>query len=157
MSTFIIMGYFSLRSGRRVRTEVRTNGTSKVVYHMHYDTSVDCSQSSPFSAELRKYSPPHDTVLQDDTIASVIAKAYIPPGNVPGSIILEAIRMAPVPVKSGYMDPESEFRYPTVFAHGTVTGEHEGGQGGEVMFPMTTSNYVRGSTKQTTLACVLRF
>ena len=66
--------------------------------------------------------------------------------------------MAPVPVQSpGYMDSESDFRYPTVFAHGTATGEHDGGQGGVVMFPMTTSDYVRGSTKQTTLACVLRF
>ena len=150
MSAFTIMGYFSLRSGRRVRTEVRNNGTTKILYHMHYVTSVDCSQSGPISAELRKYSPPNDIVLQDDTIALITAKAYIPPGTVPGSILLEVIRMAPVPVQSpGYMDPESDFRYPTVFAHGTVTGEHDGGQGGVVRFPMTTSDYVRGSTKQT--------
>ena len=99
---------------------------------MHYATSVDCSKSGPISAELRKYSLTHDIVLQDDTIAFIIAKAHFTPGNVRGSIFLEAIRMAPVPVKLmslGYMDPVSDFRYPVGFAHGTVIGERENKEG----------------------------
>ena len=122
-----------MTSGRRVRTGVpRTNETPKTVYHMHYVTSVDCSQSGPISTEVRKYSLTDDIVLQGDTIAFVNAKAHIPPGNVRGSIFLEAICMALVPVKLmslGYMDPVSDFRYPVSFSHGTVIGERENKEG----------------------------
>lgn len=114
--------------------------------------------SGPISAELRRYSPPNDAVLADDTIAFVIAKVYVPPANVPGSILLEAIHIAPVPsdpTSDTYEDTVPNFHYPAVFAQGTVLNNHQEKQSGLVTFPMNVSDYIRGTTKQLTLQCVI--
>lgn len=155
MSAFIVTGFFGLASGRRIRTEIsKTNGTAQAIYHISYTTSIDCNISGPVSAELRKYSPPGDTIFQDDTIAYVIAKAYVPPGNVQGNILLEAIHIAPVlgdPTSREYEDKVPDFIQPAVFIHGTVSGDSDNEQNGVVTFPVVVSDYVRGSTMQTTL------
>lgn len=155
MSAFTISGFFGLASGRRVRTEIsKSNGSTQGVYYMTYITSIQCSNSDPVSAELRKYSPPGDSVFQDDTIAYVIAKAFVPPGTVTGNILLEALHIAPVPgdpASFNYVNSVPDFQFPAVFAHGTVCGEAEGDQNSVVTFPVSVSDYIRGSTMQTTL------
>ena len=159
MSTFTTVGGFGLTFGCRIRTEVsKSNGTTQAVYYMYYITSINCAMLGPISAELHRYSPPNDAVLADDTIAFVIAKVYVPPANVPGSILLEAIHIAPVPsdpTSDTYEDTVPNFHYPAVFAQGTVLNNHQEKQSGLVTFPMNVSDYIRGTTKQLTLQCVI--
>lgn len=155
MTAFIISGFFSLTLGHRIRTEVaRPNGTSQGVYHIHYETVVQCSQTGPISAEVRRYSPPGETILQDDTIAYVFARAYMPPPNMPKTILLEAIHIAPKPgdpTTDDYEESVPDFPFPSVLVHGTVSSEHKVDNGGVVNFPVTVSDYVRGSNKISTL------
>ena len=123
-------------------------------YHVSYTTSINCNISGPVSAELHKYSPPGDTIFQDNTIAYVIAKAYIPPGSVQGNILLEAIHIAPVlgdPTSKEYEDKVLDFIQPAVFIHRTVSGNSNSEQNGIVMFPVIVLDYVCGSTMQMTI------
>lgn len=155
MTAFIISGFFSLTSGRRIRTDVpRPNGTTQGVYYVHYDTVVQCSQTGPISAEVRKYSPPGEAVLQDDTIAYVTAKAYMPPPNMPRTLLLEAIHIAPEPgdpTSDSYEESVPDLPFPSVLIHGTVSSEHKVNDGGVVIFPVTVSDYVRGNNKISTI------
>ena len=155
MTTFIISGFFALSSGRRLRTEVpRLNGTSQGIYYVHYDTTVQCSQSGPVSAEIRKYSPPGECVIQDDTIAYVVAKAYVPSSALSGTVLLEAIHIAPEPgnpTSENYEDSVPDFPFPMIFAKGTVCGEPKSEGGTVVLFALAVSDYIRGGNKKTTL------
>ena len=155
MTTFIISGFFALSSGRRVRTEVpRSNGTSQGVYYVHYDTTVQCSQSGPISAEIRKYSPPGECVIPDDTIAYVVAKAYVPASTQSGLVLLEAIHIAPEPGNPNsemYQDSVPDFPFPIVFAEGTVCEEPNTEGGSVVLFALAVSDYIRGGNKKSTL------
>ena len=158
MSTFIVSGFFSLTSGRRVRSEVpRPNGSSQGVYHIYYDTTVQCTQTGPISAELRKYSPPGEPVLQNDTIAYVVAKAYMPPVNMPRIILLEAIHIASEPgdpTSDEYEDSVPDFPFPSIFVQGTTSAEHKGDDGGVIHFPVTVTDYVRGHNKKSNIVYV---
>jgi hypothetical protein len=157
MSTFILTGFFGLLSGRRVRSEVtRSDGSSQTLYHVHYITSVTCSTSS-VSADLRKYSPPNDIILRDNTIAFLVAKCYIPPANVPGNILLEAIHIAAVPgdpSSPGYEDSVPDFPFPAAFAQGLVTGDYQMNPEKAASFSFTLSDYVRGQTRQSAVTHV---
>ena len=161
MSTFTLTGFFGLTSGQRVHTELpKPNGSTQGVYYVHYVTSLNTAQTGAISAEIRKYSPPHDIILQNDTIVFVVAKAYVPPGDTTGNMLLEASHIIPVPGNpnsDGYEDLVPDFRFPLIFAQGTVTGEHTETEGGIVTFPVTVSDYVRGATKLSTLLCVTIF
>ena len=158
MSAFIISGFFSLTSGRRIRTDVpRSNGTSQGVYHVYYETIVQCSQTDLITAELRKYSPPGETVLQNDTIAYVVAKAYMPPPSMPRTFLLEAIHIAPEPgdpTSDDYEESVPDFPFPSFFIQGTVSDEHKVDEGGVVNFPVNVSDYVRGNNKKSTVMYV---
>lgn len=151
----MISGFFALSSGRRLRTEVgRSNGTSQGVYHVHYNSTVQCSQSGPVSAEIRKYSPPGECVLPDDTIAYVIAKAYVPASALLDPVLLEAVHIAAEPgdpKSESYEDSVPDFLFPTVFAHGAVCEEPKTDARGVVLFPLAVSDYIRGGNKKTTL------
>jgi len=152
---FTVSGFFALASGRRVRTEVpRSNGTTQAAYYITYATSLDCSNSHPVSAELRKYSPPGDTVFQDETVAYVITKAFVPPGHVAANILLDAVHIAPIlgdPSSDEYENSVPDFLHPAIFAHGTVSGDGVADANSVVTFPVNVSDYVRGSTMMTTL------
>ena len=128
MSTFTLTGFFSLTSGQRVHTELpKPNSSTQGVYYVHYVTSLNTAQTGAISAEIRKYSPPHDIILQNDTIVFVVAKAYVPPGDTTGNMLLEASHIIPVPGNpnsEGYEDLVPDFCFPLIFAQGTVTGEH---------------------------------
>lgn len=98
MSSFIIVGFVGLTSGRRVRSDVtRPDGTPLVLWHVIYDTCIICAQPPSLPAELRKYSPINDVVYPDDTVAFIVAKAYVPPVNISKTVLLDTILMIPVP------------------------------------------------------------
>ncbi|KAF8473658.1 hypothetical protein DFH94DRAFT_655147, partial [Russula ochroleuca] len=80
MSSFILIGFFALTGGRRVRFDVaRPNGSPVTICHMLYNTSVICSREpGELSAEVRKYSPVGEAPLPDNTVAFMVAKAFVP-------------------------------------------------------------------------------
>jgi hypothetical protein len=154
MSCFLVQGL----SGSQVCTAItKADGMSTGIWHVHYDTALTCQDPPLLPAELRNYSPINDTVFQDDTVAFVMAKAYVPPGNVVGNILLEAIHIAPLlgdPSDDSYDEHMPDFPYPIVFGLGTVTSSVETFSGSRISFPVSLSNYVRGNLKQSILQSV---
>src|SRR5580698_4361107 len=75
MSSFVVVGFFALHSGHRVRTPItRADGATTAIWHVHYAMALNCQQPPSLPAELRNYSPVNDVVLPDDTVAFVLAK-----------------------------------------------------------------------------------
>lgn len=146
MSSFIVIGYFGLSSGRRLCSDVtRANGSTAAIWHAYYDTCLMCSGSPTLPAELRKYSTVNDAILVDDMVAFVVAKAFIPPGNLPGNVLLDAFHVVPMsgdPSSEDYEAHLPDFPLHLVFALGTVTAPHETLPGGMVTFPLLLSEYV---------------
>ena len=161
MSSFIVVGYFGLSSRRRLRSDVtRADGSTAAIWHVYYDTCLMCSGSPTLPAELRKYSTVNDAILVDDTVAFVVAKAFIPPGNLPGNVLLDAFHVVPMsgdPSSEDYEAHLPDFPLHLVFALGTVTAPHETLPGGMVTFPLLLSEYVRGSMRESILQYVFVF
>jgi hypothetical protein len=62
-------------------------------------------------------SPPRETVLQDKTIAYVVAKAHVPPLNMPRTALLEAIHIVAEPgdpTSNNYENSELNFPFPSI-------------------------------------------
>jgi hypothetical protein len=155
MSSFLILSFFVLLSGRRVRTAItKADGTSTGIWHVHYETALTCQEPPSLPAELRNYSPVNDTVFQDDTVAFVMAKAYAPPGNVAGNVLLDAIHVVLLPgdpLDDSYDEHLPDFPYPIVLGLGTVTSSVETLPDGRFSFPVSLSDYMRGNLKQSVL------
>ncbi|KIO03560.1 hypothetical protein M404DRAFT_145747 [Pisolithus tinctorius Marx 270] len=122
MSTTTVVGFFALLGGHRVQSTRGGNGAK--TYHCFYDSTVQCTSSVVFPVQLRVYSPFNDMLLVDDSVAYVIARAYIPSSIPHDPILLEAVDLAAVPG-----DPSSE-EYeatipdspcPYIFSIGSVT------------------------------------
>jgi hypothetical protein len=158
MSSFIIVGFVGLTSGRRVRSDVtRPDGTPLVLWHVIYDTCIICAQPPSLPAELRKYSPINDVVYPDDTVAFIVAKAYVPPVNISKTVLLDTILMIPVPgdpSSTEYNERVPDLCTPLVFGIGTVATAQDSAPNTPVYFPTTVSEFVRGSPKQTLLQYV---
>lgn len=122
MSATIVFGFFTLSGGQRVQT-TKPDGSSKT-YHCLYDTAIQCPSGAIFPAQLRIYSPSNDTPLADDTIAFVLARAYIPPSIPKDAILLEASNVVAVPGDPSSEEYESrvpDSPWPYVFGLGTVS------------------------------------
>ena len=127
------------------------------IWHVHYNTALTCQDLPLLPAELRNCSPVINTVFQDDTVTFVMAKAYVPPGNVAGNILLEAIHITPLPgdpSDDSYDEHMPDFPYPIVFGLGTVSSSVETFSDGRISFPVSLSDYVRGNLKQSVLQSV---
>ena len=91
------------------------------------------------------YSDRYLTVFQDNTVAFVLAKAYVPPGNIAGNVLLEAIHVVPLlgdPSDESYDERMPNFPYPLVLGLGTVTSSVETLPDGRISFPVSLSDYV---------------
>ena len=161
MSSLIFVGIFVLRDGRTVTTSfTKRSGEMGTVTHALYTTSVVCRLPPDLPAELRMYYRATDSLYADRTVALVIAKGYVPPGDVAGDLLLDAIHVAPLPASG---DPNDEdfpqtlpnFEWPLIFALGSVSGASATLPEGQVSFPVSASEFVRSSTKSTTLLCAL--
>jgi hypothetical protein len=146
---------FSLTNGHLVHTTTtKRSGETVNVCHTHYTTAVWCQIPPHIPAELRIYSRAGESVYADSTVVFVVAKAYIPAGDVPGDLLLEALHVAPFPgnqSEDGFDRTLPDFQWPLTFCLGTVTGASTDLPNGQISFPVSTSDYVRGSTKSTTL------
>ncbi|KAI6152582.1 hypothetical protein BKA82DRAFT_4112523 [Pisolithus tinctorius] len=126
MSATIVFGFFALSGGQRVQT-TKPDGSSKT-YHCLYDTTIQCPSGAIFPAQLRIYSPFHDTPLADDTIAFVLARA--------DAILLEASNVVAVPG-----DPSSE--------------EYESRVPDSPWPYLVSSDYVRDANMTSTVVCTI--
>ena len=87
-------------------------------------------------------------------MAFLVAKAYIPPGNIAGNVLLEAVHVAPLPgdpSEDSYDDHLPDFAHPLVFGLGTVTAAVDNLPDGRISFPVSLSDYVRGTLKESTI------
>jgi hypothetical protein len=157
MSSLFFVGFFSLHAGRRVKTSyTKRNGDKRSAWHAHYKAAVRCRNSSDLPAEVRVYSP-YDAIYSDNTFAFIIAKGFVPPANVGGEILLDAMHVAACPgnpADDNYRDSLPDFRWPSIFAFGNVSAPPTELPNRQVRFPISVSEYVRGSVKQSTIECV---
>jgi hypothetical protein len=162
MSSFYIIGFLELTGGRRSPTlATRADGSASRLWHVFYQAEVLCSDGArpPFHAEVRKYSEPGELVLAENTVAFLVAKAYVPAGAGTGVVQLEASHIVPVPgdsSSSSYSGHLLNFWHPMAFLLGVVDipkGVRPVGQNG---FFVTVSEYVRGAQRQSQIECVLR-
>jgi hypothetical protein len=160
MSSFYLVGFFELTSGRRSPTSItRGDGAMSRTWHCYYDVELLCSQAATpsFQAQLRMYSEPGDVVQANHTITFVLAKVHIPVGDAPVVAELEGTHIVPLPGDPQlptYSSQLPNFWFPLAFAHGVVGAAKGGAVGAPVgltMFSLTVKEYVRGSTKETIL------
>jgi len=152
MSSLTIVGFFAVANGERV---VSTKpGTSTRTAHCFYTTAVQCSSSAALPAQLRVYSPQHDTPLADGTVAFVVAKAAFPPHS---TVLLDAYFMIPIPgdpSSESYDDALPDMPYPLLFGLGSVPSKTEQCSNGTRAFQVSVAEYVRDSSKASNIECV---
>lgn len=161
MSSLIFVGIFVLRDGRTVTSSfTKRSGEKGTVTHALYTTSVVCCLPPDLPAELQMYYCATDSLYADRTVALVITKGYVPPGDVAGDLLLDAIHIAPLPANSDLNDEDfpqtlPNFEWPLIFAFGSVSGTSTTLPKGQVSFPVSASEFVHSSTKSMTLLCAL--
>ena len=152
MSSFTILGFFALASGRRLQTI--KPGTTIRTWHAHYTTTIQCISPPYVPADLRIYSPMNDILHADNTIAFVVARVHIPHS---GDILLDAIRIVPCPGDpslESYDDTVPNFQFPMVYGLGVVSTPHETLQNGSTVFSVTLTEYVRDANQQSNVQYV---
>ena len=146
MSSYSIFGFFELVHGRHVDTETKEeDGSLAITYHDYYESCVICSDNVSMPVEICKYSPAKEAILQDNTVAYVVAKVNVPAGNGSSTILLEAWHVTPVPgdpASENYNASIPDFIRPIVVGLGIVAAGHDGAAGGAVTFSVTVSDYI---------------
>lgn len=153
MSSFTIVGFFALTSGRRLQT-IRP-GTTTRTWHAHYTTTVQCVSPPYVPADLRIYSPMNDILHADNTIAFVVARVHVPQS---GDILLDAIRIVPCPGDpslDSYDDTVPDFQFPLVYGLGVVSSPHETLPNGSTGFSVALTEYVRDANQQSNVRYVV--
>jgi hypothetical protein len=139
MSSCFIFGFFKLMNGHHVETEVKKEDGSMVMTNHHlYESCIVCSNSVSIPAEIYKYSPAKEVILEDKTIAYVVAKLNVP--SVGGPVLLEAWHLALVPgnpLSADYTFHIPDFEQPIVVRLGVVAAGPDGPPSGAVTFPVT--------------------
>lgn len=134
--------------------ETSKPGGGAKAYHCLYDTIVQCT-SVP--AKLRVYSPFNDLLLADDSMAYVIARAYIPLSIPRDPILLEASEFAAFPGDPGSEEYEAaipDCPWPVIFGVGTVTMRAVSLPDGVTKaFAVTSSDFVRDANMSSTVVC----
>jgi len=152
MSSFTIIGFFALASGRRLQTiNPRTNTRT---WHAHYTTTIQCMTPPYLPADVRIYSPINDVLHPENTIAFIVARVHVPST---GDIILDAIRIVPCPGNpshNSYDDAVPNFRFPMVYGLGIVSRPHETLPDGSTAFTVALTEYVRDANRQSSVQCV---
>ena len=147
----MIVGFFAITDGHRVQTtKVISEGNVLKMNYIVYTTSIQCTSGNAIAAELRVFVSPSSTILSDDTVAFVIAKAAIALDN---DALLEACCLAAVPGNvsdSDYQDGIPHVLYPHIFAVGQAVNEMEW-DGNKKVIEVVATEYVRDQVSQSTL------
>jgi hypothetical protein len=127
------------------------------ISHAYYDTAVVCCHPPHLPAEPRVYVRGGGELIPDNTVAIVIAKGYVPPPDVAGDLLLDTLYIASFPgdlTVDEYDQTLPDFHWPLLFGLGlgSVSGASSELPNGQVCFPVRTSEYVRGTTRSSTLS-----
>jgi len=97
-------------------------------------------------ADIQIYARTTDPLLPNETVAIVIVKGYVPPGDIAGDLLLESsvarCDMASFPGNTtgnaaGYDGKLPDFHWPLIFGLGTVSGTSSKLPNGQVSFPVS--------------------
>jgi hypothetical protein len=69
----------------------KADGSTTTIWHIYYETTLTYQDPPSLPVELQNYSSINNTVFDDDSIAFMVVKVYIPPGNVARNVFLEAL------------------------------------------------------------------
>jgi hypothetical protein len=155
MSTFVIIGYFGLTDGRReTHNKVGSSGNNIRLNFLCYDASVQCAHGPAAPATIRVYSNAAEVPLPQNTVAHVVAKAFM---DADGNIVMDAYFLVPFPGDpegDGYDDSVPNMPIPLIFGVGHVL--RVGSQLASIKtFDVSVSEYIRDAQRFSTVTCVL--
>jgi hypothetical protein len=153
MSSFTMIGFFALASGRRLQTT--KPGTTTRTWHAHYTTTIQCISPPYLPADVRIYSPINDVLHPENTIAFIVARVHVPST---GDILLDALRIVPCPGDPShdlYDENVPNFQFPMVYGLGIVSSPHETLSNGSCAFSVALTEYVRDANQQSNVQCVI--
>ena len=155
-SSALLFGLFGLYHGRRVMKN--DNGKSTATYYVVYSTSLACAddaEDNAINADLRVFCPQSTALFPDGTVVYASAKMFAPPDP---PILLDAIRIHPFPgdpTSEEYDDHIPQNVASAVVLHGCVTGPPSTSADGSRKFPLTVSEYVRDTVRQSNVQYVV--
>jgi hypothetical protein len=151
MSSVMIIGFFAISEGQRIQSSkiISDNNVLKTNYIV-YTTSIQCSLGGSIPAELRVFASPSSTILPDETIVFVVAKAAIPHD---ADAMLEACCVAEIPgdvEDKHYQDGSPNVPFPHIFVIGQVVNEMDW-EDNRKAIEVVATEYVRDQVSQSTL------
>jgi hypothetical protein len=156
MSSFLMFSFFALTAGHRETTE-KLGRDDKVikVTHVHYKTTIQCVSGTDAPADLAVFASAKDPIANDDTIAFVIARAYLPAN---AEAQLDAYHLAVVPGDVNderYEDNIPNMPYPFVTGVGEVISRDKVLEDGNThAFDVDVCEYVTDGIVHSTVQCV---
>jgi hypothetical protein len=117
-----IIGFFGLRYGQHVSTEVNmVDGTSYKIWDVLYNSDMICSKTLSFLAQICQYSPTKESILCINTVVFVVAKLYVLTEDLDRSsdILLEVWHISPTPEDPTDKDYDAhliDFEMPLILA-----------------------------------------
>ena len=156
MSTFFIVGFLAVKSGRRVILQRVINETTVKSNYIHYKTALQCTSGTSYAAELRVFATTQSTILPDNSVVHVVAKAEINPGS---DAFLEANSLTVIPgdpSSDDYEDHVPDEPYPHFFVLGQVMKETPLDMKSSA-YTIMVSEYVRDGPSQSLIQFVAFF
>ena len=96
-SSFSVPGFLALKSHDRLLDDfTRADGKPGATYHIFYKSDVLCGKYKSMPAVIRKYSPPGEKALPNNTVAFIVAKCHVPASLCVGPVLIEASEITPI-------------------------------------------------------------
>ncbi|KAJ7237837.1 hypothetical protein C8J57DRAFT_1087194 [Mycena rebaudengoi] len=100
MSSSNILGFFQVKSGRRVSSQ--KPNSSYLTYHAHYSTHVWCTDNTSITAELRMYTSTTTPLIPDGMVAFAVCTAQHSPSTntqitTPNPLLLDVLTFIILP------------------------------------------------------------
>lgn len=157
MSSFTLFGLFPLSGGRSVSRPKPKDSNATYRFFL-YRSTIQCVSGAEIPAEVSIFPEPGQQPLPDNTVAFLLARAYIPDS---GDAILDVIHMYPFPgdpTSDHYEDNIPDILHPYAVAVGHVSGNGIVlADGQSKSFPISASQYVRDGPRASTLRSVFSF
>ncbi|KAG2008069.1 hypothetical protein CC2G_013541 [Coprinopsis cinerea AmutBmut pab1-1] len=152
-SLAIVNGIFALSNGRKLPSN--NSRISQAIY----STVFHCANGQRLHASVRMYTPPHTALYPNHTVIWLIAKFYVPPGQIDQAspVLLESLLNFKFPGNPS--DPSYDNHLPTVaspsvFLLGNVHGNTEHIASGCRIFSLAVADWVRDATQHTIIQCL---
>ncbi|KAF8507435.1 hypothetical protein JB92DRAFT_2629127, partial [Gautieria morchelliformis] len=140
MSTVTLTGNICVRGGRRQ--------TTSPTYYCFYESVLPITNDSTVPLQLHVYSPPGDSLLQDDTIVRVFGCIFAPPSS---KILMDMTSIVPYPGDPASYNYEENIPNDTsvaIWGVGAVVNNAEYGADSKTrLFDLAVSDYVQDGMK----------